>query len=122
MPIVIHSVDPEAAEERAASNATLAIVVAVLVVGLALLVGYFALWVPSQTTPTTIEHRTDVIQVPSQPPTTIVNTPIAPGPSGAPGQSGPAGPPGAPGQSGPAGPSGAPGAPAPQDAPANPGP
>ncbi len=109
MPVIIEH-DSGASEERATTNATLAVVVSLLVIGLALLIGYFAWWAPAQTQPTTIEHRTDVIQAPSQPPT-IINTPSSPGPQGPPGQSGPPGPQGQPGQPGQPGPSGSQGSP-----------
>lgn len=105
---------------RDESGPAYGMLIAVVVVALvAVLVGYFAWYSPSQTTPA---RDTTIIQTPSQPSSPAVIPVPTPGPAGAPGAPGPAGAPGAPGAPGPGGSPGSPGAPGPGGAPGSSGP
>ena len=89
--------------------APIAIVLTVLVV--ALLMGYFFWYAPSQQTNAASPTRNVTINTPASPssaPSTIV-MPSTQGPAGAAGSAGPSGPAGAPGSPGSPGPAGSPG-------------
>jgi hypothetical protein len=88
------------AEENARLSSTTMALTIVAIAVLALLIGYFAWYLPGRQAPVLMDRETHII-TPSAPPQTVVpsqSPPIViPGPPGPQGPQGPSGPPGAPG-------------------------